>query len=691
QPCTWTPVPGASGISGDWDDPYRTWQWVGVTDLISNNADFRVSDAAQDDKVYYTSEDGATGVAAHIMKGQLNMQAHTSSLYHIDDDVPISWTKNGSIGNLVIEYSAKGDFTDTLTINGNYPCGVADAPTVHTYDAGAGAHWKAPAKVSENFEVRVRTKTPAEGGTMPTECQLESYSPSAFKVRPFISAIGSPLGGANWYAGDTTRKITWTARSGQKTDGSWPPVKIDYKTSVTSYDLIDPTATGLDCFNGTGSSVGNEFTWPLVPDEKDFGVLIMISFTDYPGEGEEYAMPASFNIKPKITLGGEIQAGDKFPAFSSQSPIMTFTTTGSTITSAKVYYDLNSGVGLNGTEEKTPGSDDFPFLFATIDTSTGNGPFNVNWASLPDIDGNLRIRVADADEESYEQIVFADTPDFATIASISLIQPMGDITWLAKSTTNEVRFNWTGSDLGVVNIYYDSNNGDGPDGIPDNGDEWGGPPLPVAIGSVDLSDTGVLTTGTANYLWNPMPSAVTNNGVIKLELEGQEDDVKDDNNTTFRVGAQFDITDPESGSHVVKVGEDYYILWNNFGITGVQQVALYYTKDNTDLPLTWEPIVTDTANDGSYKWDKAVIPGDIDTLDNANHQIKIVQNLPFNDNVNVVDYSDDEFPILGRIEVTSPDTGDQWGLMTTPDIKFKLFGELQTVDIYYYYDYVGDP
>ncbi|MFC1658694.1 hypothetical protein ACFL1D_04815 [Candidatus Omnitrophota bacterium] len=645
QPCTWTQVPGASGIFGDWNDPYRTWEWEGITNLISNNADFRVSDAGNDDLVYSNTEDGATGVAAHIIKGQLDLETPDDfpQLFHIDDDVPISWTKNGSIGNLVIEYSAKGDFTDTLPIHSDYPCGVADAPVVHTYDAGSGADWKAPAKVSENFRVRISTNS------APVGCALEDISTALFKVRPFISAIGSPVPDATWYVGENTRSITWTARSGQKTDGSWPPVKIDYKTSIGSYDLIDPTATGLDCFNGTGSSVGNEFLWPSVPDEKDEGVKIMITFTDYPGEGEEYEMPATFRIRPQIILDASINANTRLIALSDNPGFVKWTYTGSNITTVNVRYDLNEGRGNNGIAGDF---DDYLFYIqheGEDDIPADQGIGGVDWNSIPDINPKVRIRVVDIENANVKK----DSPTFKIIGKVDFddsYMPEDGEKW-GVGETKHLEWDVIGS-ISTVKLTYTSNGSD-PSPTWHNLDDGS-----HADGEYNASD------GIAGIDWTipDQPGIVSPDCLIRIVNIANPTEVNDVSET-FKIMPDFSnvlVTYQGSPVSEASIGSTYVITWDSQGAGPGSYVYLYcYTSDFANAVAIPD---TEGTGDGNYKilndlgfvWTMA----DLDTSLPDDHDWDDVKIRVAWDIDPTVNEDSAPFMISPRFDVTAPESGD---------------------------------
>jgi len=235
-------------------------------------------------------------------------------------------------------------------------------------------------------------------------------------------------------------------------------------------------------------------------------------------------------------------------------------------------------------------------------------------------------------------------------------------------------------------VYYDLNEGLGADGVADTGDEWGNN---TAITTV--AQTG--SSGVKTYRWNPMPSIVTNKGVIKITDASNETEVYSVGGTQqktlplaaaqlFKVGAPFDVTDPELG-HTAYAEETHTITWNNFLVSGVTKVALYYTNNSGAPSPTWNPITTDAQNTGTYNWNP--VPSALADLNNTN-RIRITQYDPLNEAGTQID-SEGDFSILGKLIVTVPGAGtESWGVNTTQRIKFKKKGALQTVDLYYSYN-----
>ncbi|MFH1800513.1 MAG: hypothetical protein ABH891_06685 [Candidatus Omnitrophota bacterium] len=623
------------------------WTWMNIPDEISNDIDFKVED-------FNNSNVSGESAVNNIIKGKLDMTAPNATVVkYIGNTIPITWTKAGSIGLLKIEYSAKGDFSDPVEITGGIdPNELAYGPT----------EWTAPFKVSENYKVRIST-TQAPAGA-----ELTDQSTSVFMVRPKVTGITSPLvsGTSVWNVG-TQQSITWNVTTAQKADtsnGLWPKVMLQYYDSNGDLWKDIPNSSSpaeVDCDNATKT-----YTWISVADENDEASKIRVYFKDYPGDMTAGRDSATFSIRPVITLDPSINTNLRIIAFSNDNPVA-FTYTGTKLTTVNVLYDLNNANTFAGT------------IHAGLSVSNNAG--STEWDNVPDINGSVKIRVIDTVNPN----VKIDSGSFKIIGGLTLTKPVSPASWKAKSTTNDIEWSFNGT-IANVKIYYDLNEGLGVDGVASSGDEWD---TNTPITTVAQSGTGSVMT----YRWNPMPGKVTNKGVIKITDANNETDVYSVGGTQqktlplaaaqlFKIGAPFDITDPENG-HTAYSEEEYTILWNNYLVTGVTKVALYYTNNSGDPSPTWNLITNNTQNTGNYIWNP--VPRALADLNNTN-QIRITQYEPLNEAGTAIE-SEGDFAILGALTVTNPSVGNEsWGVNVPQRIKFTKKGNLQGADLWYSYD-----
>jgi hypothetical protein len=387
--------------------------------------------------------------------------------------------------------------------------------------------------------------------------------------------------------GDTTKTIIWTARSGQKTDSSWPPIDIEYKISTGSYGLVHPTATGLDCFNGSAGA-GNEFDWPSIPDEKDTGVLIRITFTDYPGEGEDLEMPATFTIRPQITFDSSINSNTRLIAFSDNDDFVKWTYTGTKITTVNVRYDLNEGRGddnISGTP------DDYPYFIQHLgldDIPAAQGSTGVDWNAIPDINDKVRLRIVDVDNAN----IYRDSATFKIIGKVdfndSFMPEDGEIWGIGES--KHLEWSTIGS-ISTVRLTYCSD-GSQPSPTWHYLDDGSHP-----TGQYDADD------GLLGIEWTipDEPGIVSADCLIRITDIANPTEVQDVSET-FKIKPTFsNVALSYQGSPVSEatIGNNYLITWDSQGAGAGTYVYLYcYSKDfGANIPIP----DTEGTGDGNYK------------------------------------------------------------------------------------------
>ncbi|MFH0985437.1 MAG: hypothetical protein V1882_07850 [Candidatus Omnitrophota bacterium] len=665
-PPSWIEITPAGGVDGIADGIGRTWTWgpsaspMIIPDTISNKVIFRISD--YNNLNTYRDSNYVNPTHSNIIKGTLDLQTPDDSpqTFYIGDQIPISWTKLGTIGNLLIQHTAKGDSSDLVTLDPSFPPGNDGTNSLNPVWTTSTA-----LKVSEDYRVKV-SNVGAPAGT-----ELSDISTATFGLRPKITGITSPLlsGLSVWYVGEQ-RTITFSATSSTKPDGSLPKVRFQYLVQGGSWtDVVYETGhvqagqpVKFDCANGV-----NNFLWADgVADEFSEIVKIKIFFDEYPNDTNASMESATFAIRPQITLDPSINTDLRIIAFSNNNPIA-FTYTGTYLTTVNVLYDLNNANTFAGT------------IHAGLSVSNNAG--STEWDDVPDVNGFVKIRVIDTANPN----VKVDSGNFKIIGGLTLTKPVSPMTWMAKSTTNDIEWSFNGT-IANVKIYYDLNEGLGVDGIAGSGDEWDtNTPLTT------VAQTG--PTGVMTYRWSPMPGKVTNKGVIKITDANNETDVYSVGGTQqktlplaaaqlFKIGAPFDITDPENG-HTAYSEEEYTILWNNYLVTGVTKVALYYTNNSGDPSPTWNLITDNAQNTGTYVWNP--VPRALADLNNTN-QIRITQFDPLNEAGTAIE-SEGDFAILGALTVTNPSVGNEsWGVNVPQRIKFTKKGDLQAADVWYSYD-----
>ena len=157
-----------NGVAGTVAGANRTWDWTNIPNAISADVDIRVSDYDNSTTVY------AENAANNLIKGSIDLTTPDDApiTYSIGANIPITWDQVGSIGSVKVEFSAKGDFTDTIVLDAGMVTGATG-----TYSLSPV--WTAPFTVAETYKVRVTTVS-APAGTTVTDTSTAAFKASRF-------------------------------------------------------------------------------------------------------------------------------------------------------------------------------------------------------------------------------------------------------------------------------------------------------------------------------------------------------------------------------------------------------------------------------------------------------------------------------------------------------------------------------
>src|SRR3989442_2373463 len=139
--------------------------------------------------------------ATFINKGALALRAPVGGeAWAVGSTRNITWTRQGSIANVKIEYS-KDNFVTPILITASTPA------------ANLSYAWTIPDDISSTVKVRI---------TNLDDATVTSTSPANFNIKGSLT-ITAPTGGEAWSIG-STQTITWTAT------GTIGSVRLDYST-----------------------------------------------------------------------------------------------------------------------------------------------------------------------------------------------------------------------------------------------------------------------------------------------------------------------------------------------------------------------------------------------------------------------------------------------------------------------------
>src|SRR5207253_2431650 len=208
----------------------------------------------------------AADSAAFTVKGSLALTAPVGGEgWTVGSSRNITWTRQGSIANVKIEYS-KDNFVTPILITASTPA------------ANLSYAWTVPDDISSTVKVRI---------TNLDDATVTSTSPANFNIKGSLT-ITAPNAGESWSIG-STQTITWT-----KT-GAIANVKLEYSTDGgTTYPNLIVAST---------PAASLSYAW-TVPDA--IGTAVRVRVTDTGDASVFDDSNANFAIKGSLTVTAPI-------------------------------------------------------------------------------------------------------------------------------------------------------------------------------------------------------------------------------------------------------------------------------------------------------------------------------------------------------------------------------------------------
>ncbi|MDD5477084.1 MAG: hypothetical protein PHG87_02590, partial [Candidatus Omnitrophica bacterium] len=666
----------ASGISAS----ALNYTWNPIPDNISSTAKVRVELISDPSNVFGVS------TANFAIKGSLTLTAPTGGQsFSVGATTTITWTKQGTIGNVQLIYSTDGGTTYPIA---NTIVSGLDPVT------GTPYNWTIPDAIGTQLRVKV---------CLVSDSTVYSTSTSNFSIKGSLT-ITSPSGVEKWGVG-TSQPITWI-RNG----ASLGNVRLDYSKNG-----------GLDAYpyaiTALVDSAALTYPW-TIPDA--IGNQVKIKITSLIDASINNVSTGTFSIIGRFALNAP-SGGETWYVGISQN--ITWTTYG-TVDKVNLYYSTNGGA-----------------LYSSTIVSAATNVNAWSW-TVPDAIGTqTRVKV----ESFYDSTVYAaSAANFTVKGRIILTSPNGGEAWTVGATQN---ITWTpyGS-IGNVDIYYSTDGGTTypagnkitplggvaaslgtyawtvPDAIGTNlkvkiisitdstvtGESAavftirgsltvtapnGGETFYVGdstnitwtktgtLGNVELRysidggltypvgnviATGVLSTATP-YAWT-VPDAIGTQLRVRVLLLSDPGNVFDDSNANFTIKGKLFLSIP-NGGEAWEVGASKNITWTKAG--SIANVKLGYS---TDGGTTYPNIIiaSTPAAVGSYTW---TIPDAIGT----SLKVKITDV----SDATVSTVSAATFTIKGKIIVTYPNGAETFVVGTAYNILWNSYGTIPQVNLYY--------
>jgi subtilisin family serine protease len=361
--------------------------------------------------------------------------------------------------------------------------------------------------------------------------------------------VTSPNGGENWAMG-SSHNITWTA-----TDN----------VGVTTIDIDYSINGGVSWIPvATGEANDGAYAW-TVPSTATAQALVRVKAYDGAGNSGVDASDAVFTIAdqsdPDIAVVSP-NGGETLATGSSQD--ITWTATDNIgVTTIDIDYSINGGVSW--IPVATGEANDGAYAWTVPSTATAQALVRVK---AYDGAGNSGVDASDA------VFTIADQSD----PDVAVVSPNGGET-LATGSSQDIT--WTATDnIGVtaIDIEYSI----------DGGVSWN----PVA--------TGEANDGT--YAWT-VPSTATIQALVRVKAyDGAGNSGVDASDAVFTIADQSDpdvaVVSP-NGGETLATGSSQDITWTATDNIGVTAIDIEYSIDGG---VSWNPVATGEANDGTYAW-----------------------------------------------------------------------------------------
>jgi len=642
----------------------RSYTWNSVPDAISSSVVVKITNLA-DTSVYDVSD------AAFRIKGALALVSpNGGEVWSVGSTEAVSWTRTGSVANVMLEYSSDG--------GASYP-GVITGSTL----GSAGSYsWLIPDVIGSTMRVKISDVS---------DSTVYDVSDANFKIRGALT-LTAPNGGEIWLI-NSNNNITWTrygsiinAKLEYSTDGgtnfsativgSTPAVNQIYAWSIpdvpsttmrvkisdasdsTVYDISNANFTLRGGFAITSPNGGESWlvgsiqnvTWTTYGSytsvnlsySTDSGSTWNLIYGGLTNVGSyAWTIPDAIfaTCKVKITATSDTEATDSSDAvFKIHGGLVITAPNGGEEWGVATSHNITwARTGSVATVKLEYSTDSFSDESATVLISNNVTAANLSYSwTVPDIIGsNNKVRISVSTDSAVYDV--SDSP-FTVRGTLAVTSPNGGESWIVSSA-HPVTWTTSGT-IASVKLDYSID---------------GGSTYSNIISSTANSNT---------YTWT-VPDAISTACKIKVSNAADTNsyDVSDNN---FKIRGNLTLTSPNGGEKWA-IGTTQVIRWDRTG--SIANVRLEYSDDGGTV---YVPIISSTANAGSYSWS---VPDAI--------TVQALVKIYDASDLTVYDTSDAVFKIQGYFKVTSPNGGEAWQAASTQTISWTYNGTISYVNLYY--------
>ncbi len=339
-------------------------------------------------------------------------------------------------------------------------------------------------------------------------------------------------------------------------------------TAPNGGEIIQPGSTFNITWSGSGiSTVGIQLT---TNNGLNWSTIVSSTESDGFYQWVPASNIASTNCKVRI-----YDATDSLPVDESNASFTILSSPAVTVLSPNGGESLNSGSPFTITwnsqsieKVMIEFTSNNGASWSFVDSLNSNGQYD--W-TVPAVTSVLcKIRVSDL-TNGFPQDISDEVFSVTTAApqSITVTSPNGGE--VLSSGANRL-ISWISSGIDFVQLEYSTNNG------------------------ADWTTIIASTESDGSYLWNPVPSVVTNNARIRISdaADGAPEDLSD---AVFSIAADpaVEVLSP-NGNETFLTGSVQNILWNS---SNLDNVKIEYTTNNGS---SWTVITATTPSIGSYAW-----------------------------------------------------------------------------------------
>jgi hypothetical protein len=594
------------------------------------------------------------------IKGSLRLTAPLGiETFYVGDTMDIVWQKQGSIGDVVLEYSTQGFINKSKTA------------TIAKVSADKLKYtWVVSDSISDEVSIRIYQAKDA---------LVSDILNQTFSIKGKLKLI-SPNGGES-YRVENQEDIVWNAT------GSVTNISLKYSS--------DAGATFNTIISSYLASKGvHSYAWRL-PDDISQNCLVKVLDAD---DAQVFDISDDvFSIRGIIEVVSP-KEGQRLSVGSSEK--IEWNVLGTELTDIEIRYS-------------TDGGQTYPYV---ITPKAESRPGFFIWQDIPDSIGDLtRIKLIDVGDPE----VSAQSQAFSIIGSLDIVSPASGVNFdvskvkLYYSTNNKdytyittvqgkaLSYSWSVPDEVASQATIKITDALREEEVFDISDKFNisgtfnivspsqgkvlvvGSSYPIkwkkkgsAVENVDLIyswDGGnrwqAITRGIANsgrYIWQ-VPDSISANCKIKI-FDSNNVLASNSSPGFFKIRGSLKITSP-NGKEVWTVGRKRNITWDAKGSLGYVRLEL-----STDGASSYPYLIAESvkASLGKFSW---VVP------DTISKQVK-VRMVTISDST-VYDESDGTFGIRGALSIKAPNGGEILKVGSLENITWKRTGSIQQVKLAY--------